>query len=1153
MSDRKNPSIKFVGLHAHSTSGSPFDAIGYPPEHMDFAYDNGMDALALTDHGNMNGLAYQVLHAKKMKKSGRDFKPIYGVEAYFHPDLEEWFKLKEQLARDKKKAKEIGGDDASGATYEDEDTTKSKKSNPLNQRNHIVLLAQNQVGLNNLFSLVSKSFSQDYFYKFPRIDYKLLGAHCEGVIASSACLGGIYAGDYWRNIENGDEAVLDAMRETTRKMQKLFGKRWLAELQWIRHPDQHNMHRLMLQVADELNVPVISTCDSHYPNPEVWKDRALYKKLNPKFIAKEMKASLPSNIDEVGYELFPKNGEQMWEAYKHYSQFADFKYDDDIVRASIERTHEIAHEWIEDFVPDNTVRLPEFVIPEGKTADEALREMAEFELAKMGLDNDAEGSKKYMEQLDRELKVIAARGFSSYFLTMKQISDIAQEYVLTGPGRGSAAGALVSYVLGITQVDPLRWGLMFSRFLRADATDYPDIDYDVSDNSKAREEIIKRWGNTTAVSISNWVTLQPRSLISDIAKFYGVPFKEVKAVTAVMEKEATPKKKKKLGIKAGVLVGKDALNFDDLKEYSESLIAFLDKYPTVADHLDKLYGQVKACSRHAGGMVIGEELDRRMPLIRNGGVVQTPWSEGMNVRHLEPMGFIKFDLLALGTLRMLEDAIELILKRHHGVKDPTFEQIRDYYQTKMHSDTIDFEDQKVYEHVFHKGNWCGIFQFAENGMQHFAKQAKPRNLIDLTALTSIWRPGPMGANVHIDYVKARENVAQGRPIKYRHPALEPYLKETYGFLIFQEQIAQIACGLGKDITEDEGNKLRKILIKHGTGGDKVSESDKIYAKFVAGCKEKGISEKTASDIWDDMYAFKQYGFNKSHALSYSIISYQTAWMLTYYPVEWVCAFMNQQGEAKKEQAISIANSLGFDVKPVSVEESGIKWEPTEDGESLVQPLNTLTGMGDAAMKKVVQNRPFTSIDEMLFDKEKKIGKKALDVLIRAGACDYLMDERFNHRKHMWLACAYDKPTSKKKFLEKIELYKKEDDFSHEEIIENLVAITGVFPFEMIVDRKSQIRVEKEGLNAISEFDPKDEYVWFVPRKITRKKTQHGKEYWILDVVDVKGKNTKIRCWGVKPDDESRLKINRPYMASLDYNEKYGFSTRSIRRDFILIG
>lgn len=1143
--NRKESKIKFVGLHAHSTAGSPFDAIGYPNEHMDFAYENGMDALALTDHGNCNGLSYQVMHARKMKKEGKDFKPIFGVEAYFHPSIEDWRELrKEEAAKKKaKKNEEIGG-----AVVEDEGATKRKKANPLNQRNHLILLAQNQKGLNNIFKLVSDSFSADNFYRFPRLDYEMLRNHSDGVIAASACLGGVYAGDYWRNLDKGEDAILDAMRETTERMQEIFGKRWLAELQWLASPDQHKLNKYILQIAEEYDVPVISTADSHYPRPELWKDRTLYKKLNPRFIAKES-GELPEGVEEIGYELYPKNGDQMWEAYKKYAAMNQVSYPDDVVLASIERTHEIAHEWIEDFMPDTTVRLPDFVVPEGMTADEALREKCFFNLAKMGLDNSGEGSQNYIDQLERELKVIADRGFSKYFLTMKEISDKAKSIVLTGPGRGSAAGALVSYVLGITQIDPLKWGLMFSRFLRSDAKDYPDIDYDVSHNTKIKEAIIKEWGETTAVSISNWNTLKPRSLIKDVSRFYGVPFQEVNKVTAVMEREATPKKKAKLGIKSGVLTGGDVLNFDDLKEYSETMQVFLEEYPDIADHLDVLYGQVKSCGRHAGGMVIGENLDRHMPLIRNKEITQTPWSEGQNVRHLEPMGFIKFDLLGIATLRMFEDAISLILRRHHGVKNPTFADIKKFYDENLHPDVIDFDDQKVYKEVFHKGRWAGIFQFAEQGMQHFAKQAKPTSLIDLTALTSIWRPGPMGANVHNDYVKAKKT----GDITYRCKELEPYLSETYGFLIFQEQIAQIACGLGEGISEDEGNKLRKILIKKGsTISGSATESDKIYDKFVKGCKKKGISEKIADEIWTDMYNFKQYGFNKSHALSYSVISFQCAWLLTYYPEEWLCGYLNEQGEDSKAKAISEVRALGFEIEEMHINKSGAKWEPL-NSTTLVQPLGTVKGIGDKEVNIILEHRPYTDVEQLLFG-DSKIKKTSLSALIRCDAMNDLMDDRFEHKRHFWLAVAYDKPTSKKKFLENIEKYKGEDDFSREEIIENYSSLIGSYPFELVLDEKTRKRLASQMIPPISEYDPALGLVWFIPRKIIPKKTKFGKTYWILEVIDETGKTTKIKCWGIRDGD--KLHLDRPYLAKFineDYSERWGFSTRSLRTSFVLIG
>ena len=272
------PKIKFVGLHAHSVAGSLFDAIGYPQAHMDFAYENGCDALALTDHGNMNGLAYQVLHAKKMKEAGKEFKPIFGCEAYFIPSIEEWREEYTRAMEDKKRARSAKKDKASGATVEDEGASK-KTQDILRRRRHLVLLAQNQTGLNNLFKLVSESYQSENFYRYPRIDYKLLEKYNEGIIASSACLGGVYAGNYWENREEGEEAVLGAMRETTEQMVNIFGDRWYAEVQWNNIPEQHELNQHVITVAQEMGVGLVTTADSHYPNPDAWKDRELYKRL----------------------------------------------------------------------------------------------------------------------------------------------------------------------------------------------------------------------------------------------------------------------------------------------------------------------------------------------------------------------------------------------------------------------------------------------------------------------------------------------------------------------------------------------------------------------------------------------------------------------------------------------------------------------------------------------------------------------------------------------------------------------------------------------------------------------------------------------------------------------------------------------------------
>ena len=336
---------------------------------------------------------------------------------------------------------------------------------------------------------------------------------------------------------------------------------------------------------------------------------------------------------------------------------------------------------------------------------------------------------------------------------MKAIVDVTDEMMLAGPGRGSAAGSLVAYALGITQIDPIKHGLLFSRFLRSDATDYPDIDYDVSDPMLLKEKLVEMWGENMVAPISNWNTLQLKSLIKDISKLYNIPFTEANTVTSIMIREATPEAKRKHGIKAGVY----APTWQEVMEFSPTLQSYLAKYPEVKTHVEGLVGQVRSCSRHAGGVVIAEDLDKSMPLINSGGVRQTPWAEGQNVRHLEPMGFIKFDLLGLATLKMMEVCIQHILRRHHGIQDPTFAQVRDYYNKNLHPDVINLEDQQVYENIFHAGKWAGVFQFTESGAQGFCTRVKPRNIIDVSAITSIFRPGPLSAGVDTDYVEAKES------------------------------------------------------------------------------------------------------------------------------------------------------------------------------------------------------------------------------------------------------------------------------------------------------------------------------------------------------------------------------------------------------------
>jgi len=1134
--------IPFVGLHAHSVAGSPFDALGYPPEHMDFAYNNGMDALALTDHGNMNGLAWQVLHANKMKSQGKDFKPIFGIEAYFIPSVANWKEEYESVRAAAKKKSEYEAVN-SGTTVENEESKKKMKS-ALNRRRHLILLAQNQEGLQNIFKMISTSYIGDNFYRYPRVDYALLKRHNKGVIAASACLGGVYAGNYWENRDDGPDAILDAMRTTTQKMQSVFGDRWYGELQWNNVPEQHDLNQYIIQMHHEFGIELISTADSHYYNADVWKDRELYKRLGwlgkgrPDYLSEE----LPTSVEEIGYELYPKNGSQMWESYKKYSKLAGVEYDDDLVMKSITRTHEIAHKRIDKFIPDNTVRLPEFVVPEGSTAGQTLAALSVEGLRSL----DLHERQDYVNRLRYEVDVIEKRGFSKYFLTMKAIADMAVNRQLVGPGRGSAAGSLVSYVLGITQVDPIKYGLQFERFLTKGGSGYPDIDYDVSDPMLLKEHLIDEWGDNVVVPITNWNTLQLRSLIKDISKFYGIEFTEVNNVTSKMVHEATPLAKKAHGITAGVY----APTFEELMQYSETLQKFLQKYPHIKTHVETLYGQTRSASRHAGGVVVGEQLDKWMPLINSGGVRQTPWSEGQNVRHLEPMGFIKFDILGLASLRMMEGAVERILKRHHNVENPSFEDVRAFYNEHLHPDKIDLEDTQVWENVFHKGKWAGIFQFTEGGAQSFCKNAQPDNITDLASITSIYRPGPLSAGVDKMFIGAKQNPDD---VDYLNDIVREVTEETYGFLIFQEQIAMLAHKLGKDLTLDEGNKLRKLLTKKGTGAA-VEEKDKIFDKFHKGCLEKGIPSHEARELWNKFEYFSGYGFNKSHAVSYCILSFQCAWLLNYYPAEWLAAFLDKEPEKRKERAISTAKSMGYKVEPLNVNTSGTVWEVSDAGKTLVQPLTSIKGLGEVAIQQIIEHRPFNNVEEFLFHPEvrySKLNKKALDALCRAQALSELIDERFTGLKHFWSAVCVDRPRKEKNLLENIDKYEPEGDFSEEEKLEYLVNLTGVFPINAVVTPRVRNKLDELYVPPISEFDPDLGVTWFIPRECKLKKSKNGKNFYVVKVIDDNNETTTIRCWGVDPDKDV-VHINRPYMARLKYDPNWGFSTFSVRKMFKLL-
>lgn len=1133
--------IKFVGLHGHTTF-SVFDGLAYPKDHFDFAFSNGLDAMAITDHGNMNSLSYSVMAAKQMQADGKNFKPIFGVEAYYIKSLADWKDAYEKQKLDKKSKKTE--DEESSLVVENEEESKADSADFIKSRAHLVLLAQNQKGLSNIYQLVSKSYSADYFYRFPRIDFELLKQHSEGVIVLTACMGGPLSKCFWKYRDQGQDKVLEEMKKVIIPFKEVFGDRFYAELQWNGYTEQHLINKSIIEASKQTGTNLVSTCDSHYPRPDLWKEREIYKMLGWLGSKAASLDSLPSSREELKCELYPKNGEQMWEAYQKYSNMTGQTYDDQTILESIENTYRIAHEQIESFLPDTKVRLPDFVVPEGKTDVQALIELCTESMKKHGLDKN----KEYISRLKEELSVIKERGFSKYFLTMKAIADRAVQTQLVGAGRGSAAGSLVSYLLNITQLDPIKYGLLFSRFLSKNAKDYPDIDYDVSNPMLLKQKLIEEWGEDSVVPISNWNTLQLRSLIKDLAKLHNVPYQEVNEVTSVMTKEATGPAKERHGITAGVY----SPTFEEHLEFSESLQKFMLKYPEVGTSVKALQGQVRSASRHAGGTIVSENISKYMPLIRSGGIIQTPWSEGQNVRHLEPLGFIKFDILGLTTLRILENAISRILVKQ-GINYPTFSQIREFYDKNLHPSVINFDDQKVYEEVFHNGKWVGIFQFTEKGAQEFCKKAKPRSIIDLSAVTSIYRPGPLSAKVDENYVAAKENMAS---IKYIHPVVEDYTKETAGFLIFQEQIALIAHKLGKDLSLDEGNMLRKLLTKKGTGkGHEVK--DGIYAKYMEGCLEKGISQEDAQHLWQTFEFFSGYGFNKSHAVCYSILSYQCAWLLTYHAPEWVSSFLDEETEDdEKSKAISIVKSLGFYIEPPNINNSGSKWSSSSDGKTYYQPLSSIKGLGEKAIDQILTNRPFNTIEDLLFNDNisySKLNKKGLEVLGRCGALSCLMDNRFSGSKHFWMTFAGERPKTKKKFLEYIEAYKEAGDFTKEEVLQNTTELLGYFPVSMVMTQQLLKKLQESKVPPISKYDSALQVCWFVPISVETKISKSGKEYYVVQATDETGKSTEIKCWSIDKKKD-KIYVNRPYVAKLNLDEGFsGFTCIGVSKNWKMVG
>jgi len=1132
--------INFVNLHAHS-GFSIFDGFGMPGEYMDYAFENGMNAHALTDHGNMNGFSYQILHAKKMKEAGKVLKPIYGVEAYFVPSVKEWKAAMDQK-QFSKRAKKID-DDARRLNPEELAT--------LNKRRHVVLLAQDKKGLKNLFQLVSKSHMGDNFYRKPRIDLDLIKKHNEGLVCTSACLGGLMNMEWWIN-EDKDRAI-EQMAFWADRFKQIFGRRFFIELQWNDIEEQHLTNIINIEIAKKLELELISTADCHYPTPEDFQNRYLYNKLGWLNSYNNEEFVMPESAEEIGYHLYPKNGEQMMESFEKSSEKMGYKYDKDLVLKSITNAYKISEELIGNIEFDTKVRLPDFVVPENVDVNEHLREVAVAGLLSKNLD-----SKEYRERLEEELEVIESQDFSKYFLTSRAYIKEAKDITLIGPSRGSAGGSLVSYVLGITQLDPIKWGLQFSRFLTRGAKGYPDIDTDFGDNLAVHDHLIKKWGEQSVVSITNFNRLKFKSVLKDLSKLFGVSFEEVNAVTTVMEEEAKGPAMAAKGIKVGAYT----LSGDELRTHSETLKAYLKKYPDVDKYIDTLQGQIRSVSRHAGGMLVSNNLIEEMPLIRsaalskdkkearkkqglNGYILQTPWSEGQNVRHLEPLGFIKFDRLGLSTLLMFQSCIENILEKQNG-QEASFDEVQKWYNKNMSPDVLDLDDQKVWKYVFQDGRWPGIFQFTESGAQELCKSVAPTNINELSAVTSLYRPGPLGAGADKDYLTYKNNPLR---IRYEHKILEGILSKTYGMIVYQEQISAIASQLG-GLTSDEGQFFRKLLTKKGTGKDGYLQT--LEEKFLKGCELNGMSNLMANKLLEKLVYFAAYGFNEIHAIAYSIISYQCAWFFTYYSAEWLAAVLERVPEKQKVSAINATKSYGFAIKSPDVNQSSRKWKPIGDGSTIAQPLSAVKGIGAKAIEEIFEQRPLT-MDKLLFGiSKRKVNKKVLTSLFKSGALDDLIDlEVYSNFKHFYLAALETRPKTRKALEKKIKETKGCDDFDEQEYIQFKVESSGIYPVFYIVDPEMEDRLKEFNMKCLGEFDgTTDQLFWGIVKETELKRTKRGSLYNVVTMIDTTFKEIKINCWSWQETDV--VHKNHVYFFRVDHAPKWGFSTRSFKKNFRMI-
>lgn len=1229
------PPKKFAGLHSHSTL-SVGDGIGFPGDHIDFAIENGMDALALTDHGNMNGYSHQYYHNKKLEAKGVNFKAIPGIEAYFVDSLSDWRKLYEQSRANKeeekarklaaktsktlsedfniesvsdefKEAKEELDELTIGSSVvEDEDSSKrqQKWQDPLKQRNHLVLLPKNGEGLQSLFEMTSLSYVNG-FYQYPRFDFDLLKKHAKGnIIASSSCLAGVPgrkvfahqtapSWDDWAPNTVAFEEIQADLKDMVEQFQDALGKEnFYAEIQFNRLPPQHLLNMHLIECSKRTGVPLVVTCDAHYARPEHWREREIYKLMawssfikgnNDGTTAKDL---LPKTIDDLKCELYPKNAEQVWHSYKQTTEGKgwDF-YDDQIIKDAIERTYTIAHEQLERIEPDKSVKLPALnrlvdkprlrQLEDEFGADSDEDDLSFKELKAQAIDGlvnyrKKASDKRYVERLKYELEVVKHLKFSKYFLTYAKIQEVVSKHMILGNARGSGGASLLAYVLNITQMDPIKHDLLFERFLSKGKGDsHPDIDSDYADREQAVKLIVETFGEENVIPVSNFNQLQLRSLIKDVARIEGIPFDEINRYTREIETEARNEAKKTPGFDAQQWI----LTFDEAEQNSETFRKLMAEYPDFEKTVRVLFKQIRGLSRHAGGVIVTDNAWQNMPVIKSGGVIQTPWPEGLNFRHLEGLGMLKFDILGLGTLRMFEDCIRKIIKKETGSKYVSFEQVNQWFYEHLHPDNNEMDDLNVFKNIYWEGKFAGIFQFVNPPAQKFIQELQPRSVLDIAIATSIYRPGPLGISADKLYLANRR---EPETIKYKHPLLEEVLDSTCGLIVFQEQLQLIYHKLA-GVPLDQTDKVRKAFTKKDISNREASAKarDKLREDFAKGCLEaNGIPEKVSNSIFDEMSKFVSYSFNKSHAVAYAITSYQTAYLMTHYPEEWVTTYVDYSTTEKgkvtgkedpKAVAIQEARGLGYKlIKPdINLSEETFV---IRDGTKLVPSFASLKHCGRSVVEEIERCRPYNDIKDLLFEpstgewRHSKFNKRALSTLVKTQAFGSMglvgkdcMFENYRQLHYVLVDKADElkRASARKKNRNHMELFdqfveeaQQLEDWEPNEKLTFSKELQGSIDISLILLPEIKNFFDENNIPSIADWAAKGMHCWAIIKGCKVATTKTGREYLRTQLLDEMGMEHSCFIWGFdqkkKPmPEEHSLIISRFDRSDFGLSTNYG--------------